>query len=106
MGKDPLWQIDDSIITGDLQAVQDSPRQHHAKSYNGSRKVGSGIGKDPKILGKGGLVAYTQQESMKMAWIFSLSAESGSDQSKADKFVQHLALVMFGNLKQQKFTTR
>jgi hypothetical protein len=24
MGKDPLWQIDDSIITGDLQAVQDS----------------------------------------------------------------------------------
>ncbi len=24
-GKDPLWQIDDSIITGDLQAVQDSP---------------------------------------------------------------------------------
>jgi hypothetical protein len=43
---------------------------------------------------------------MKMAWIFSLSAESGSDQSKADKFVQYLALVMFGNLKQQKFTTR
>jgi hypothetical protein len=26
MGKEPLWQIDDSIITGDLQAVQDSPR--------------------------------------------------------------------------------
>jgi len=25
MGKDPLWQIDDSTITGDLQAVQDSP---------------------------------------------------------------------------------
>ena len=25
MGKDLLWQIDDSIITGDLQAVQDSP---------------------------------------------------------------------------------
>ena len=25
IGKDPLWQIDDSIITGDLQAVQDSP---------------------------------------------------------------------------------
>jgi len=25
MGKAPLWQIDDSIITGDLQAVQDSP---------------------------------------------------------------------------------
>lgn len=25
MGKDPLWQIDDSIITGDLEAVQDSP---------------------------------------------------------------------------------
>jgi hypothetical protein len=25
MGKDPLWQIDDSMITGDLQAVQDSP---------------------------------------------------------------------------------
>jgi hypothetical protein len=25
MGKDFLWQIDDSIITGDLQAVQDSP---------------------------------------------------------------------------------
>lgn len=24
-GKDPLWKIDDSIITGDLQAVQDSP---------------------------------------------------------------------------------
>lgn len=24
-GKDPLWQINDSIITGDLQAVQDSP---------------------------------------------------------------------------------
>ena len=24
-GKDPLWQIDDSNITGDLQAVQDSP---------------------------------------------------------------------------------
>lgn len=24
-GKDPLWQIDDSRITGDLQAVQDSP---------------------------------------------------------------------------------
>jgi hypothetical protein len=24
-GKDPLWQIDDSMITGDLQAVQDSP---------------------------------------------------------------------------------
>jgi hypothetical protein len=24
-GKDPLWQIDDSIIAGDLQAVQDSP---------------------------------------------------------------------------------
>jgi hypothetical protein len=24
-GKDPLWQIDDNIITGDLQAVQDSP---------------------------------------------------------------------------------
>jgi len=24
MGKDPLWQIDDSHITGDLQAVQDS----------------------------------------------------------------------------------
>jgi hypothetical protein len=23
--KDPLWHIDDSIITGDLQAVQDSP---------------------------------------------------------------------------------
>jgi hypothetical protein len=23
-GKDPLWQIDDNIITGDLQAVQDS----------------------------------------------------------------------------------
>ena len=23
-GKDPLWKIDDSIITGDLQAVQDS----------------------------------------------------------------------------------
>lgn len=23
-GKDPLWQIDDSIITGDLEAVQDS----------------------------------------------------------------------------------
>jgi hypothetical protein len=23
--KDPLWQIDDSMITGDLQAVQDSP---------------------------------------------------------------------------------
>jgi hypothetical protein len=23
-GKDPLWQIDDDIITGDLQAVQDS----------------------------------------------------------------------------------
>ncbi len=25
MGKDPLWQIDDSHIKGDLQAVQDSP---------------------------------------------------------------------------------
>jgi hypothetical protein len=25
MGKDPLSQIDDSIITGDLEAVQDSP---------------------------------------------------------------------------------
>ncbi len=25
IGKDPLWQIDDSIIAGDLQAVQDSP---------------------------------------------------------------------------------
>lgn len=25
MGKDFLWQIDDSMITGDLQAVQDSP---------------------------------------------------------------------------------
>ncbi|MFM7716597.1 MAG: hypothetical protein ACKO7A_29005, partial [Microcystis sp.] len=25
MGKDPLWQIDDSMITGDLEAVQDSP---------------------------------------------------------------------------------
>lgn len=24
MGKDPLWQIDDSMITGDLQAIQDS----------------------------------------------------------------------------------
>jgi hypothetical protein len=24
-GKDPLWQIDDSMITGDLQAIQDSP---------------------------------------------------------------------------------
>ena len=24
-GKDPLWQIDDSNITEDLQAVQDSP---------------------------------------------------------------------------------
>jgi hypothetical protein len=24
-GKDPLWQIDDSNITGDLQAIQDSP---------------------------------------------------------------------------------
>jgi hypothetical protein len=24
-GKDPLWQIDESKITGDLQAVQDSP---------------------------------------------------------------------------------
>jgi hypothetical protein len=24
-GKDPLWQIDDNIITGDLQAIQDSP---------------------------------------------------------------------------------
>ncbi|BAY14692.1 hypothetical protein NIES21_04500 [Anabaenopsis circularis NIES-21] len=24
-GKDPLWQIDDSDITGDLQAIQDSP---------------------------------------------------------------------------------
>jgi len=24
-GNDSLWQIDDSIITGDLQAVQDSP---------------------------------------------------------------------------------
>jgi hypothetical protein len=25
IGKDPLWHIDDSIITGDLQATQDSP---------------------------------------------------------------------------------
>jgi hypothetical protein len=25
IGKDPLWQIDDINITGDLQAVQDSP---------------------------------------------------------------------------------
>ncbi len=25
MGNDPLWQIDDSMIIGDLQAVQDSP---------------------------------------------------------------------------------
>ncbi|QYX31149.1 hypothetical protein [Sphaerospermopsis torques-reginae] len=25
IGKDPLWQIDDSNITGDLQAIQDSP---------------------------------------------------------------------------------
>ncbi|ALF56523.1 hypothetical protein ACX27_23400 [Nostoc piscinale CENA21] len=24
-GKDSLWQIDDSNITGDLQAIQDSP---------------------------------------------------------------------------------
>ncbi|MBN3898964.1 MAG: hypothetical protein HWQ41_27945 [Nostoc sp. NOS(2021)] len=24
-GKDPLWQIDDSKITGDIKAVQDSP---------------------------------------------------------------------------------
>jgi hypothetical protein len=24
-GKDPLWQIDDNMITGDLQAIQDSP---------------------------------------------------------------------------------
>ncbi|AFY48767.1 hypothetical protein Nos7524_2955 [Nostoc sp. PCC 7524] len=24
-GKDPLWQVDDSNITGDLQAIQDSP---------------------------------------------------------------------------------
>ncbi|PSR16381.1 hypothetical protein C8255_18140 [filamentous cyanobacterium CCP3] len=24
-GRDPLWQIDDSKITGDLEAVQDSP---------------------------------------------------------------------------------
>lgn len=24
-GKDPLWQIDDNMITGDLEAVQDSP---------------------------------------------------------------------------------
>ncbi len=24
MGKDPLWQIDDNMITGDLEAVQDS----------------------------------------------------------------------------------
>jgi hypothetical protein len=24
-GKDPLWQINDSMINGDLQAVQDSP---------------------------------------------------------------------------------
>lgn len=25
IGRDPLWQIDDSKITGDLKAVQDSP---------------------------------------------------------------------------------
>ena len=25
MGKDPLWQIDDSKIVGDIEAVQDSP---------------------------------------------------------------------------------
>ncbi|QXE24064.1 hypothetical protein B6N60_02767 [Richelia sinica FACHB-800] len=25
IGKDPLWQVDDINITGDLQAVQDSP---------------------------------------------------------------------------------
>lgn len=25
MGKDPLWQIDDSMINGELEAVQDSP---------------------------------------------------------------------------------
>jgi hypothetical protein len=25
IGKDPLWEIDDSNITGDLQAIQDSP---------------------------------------------------------------------------------
>jgi hypothetical protein len=25
MGKDPLWQIDDRKITGELEAVQDSP---------------------------------------------------------------------------------
>ncbi|MEB3230179.1 MAG: hypothetical protein VKJ64_04155 [Leptolyngbyaceae bacterium] len=24
-GRDPLWQIDDSKITGDLEAVQDNP---------------------------------------------------------------------------------
>lgn len=30
-GKDPLWQIDDSKITGDLEAVQDSPTQFNTK---------------------------------------------------------------------------
>ncbi|MBD2149802.1 hypothetical protein H6F44_06630 [Pseudanabaena sp. FACHB-1277] len=25
IGKDPLWEIDSSVITGDLQAIQDSP---------------------------------------------------------------------------------
>ncbi|MDB9452520.1 hypothetical protein [Dolichospermum circinale] len=30
-GKDPLWQIDDSNITGDLQAVQDNPSNSHFK---------------------------------------------------------------------------
>jgi hypothetical protein len=28
-GKDPLWKIDDSIIIGDLQAVQDSSSSTH-----------------------------------------------------------------------------
>ncbi len=57
MGKDPLWQIDDNMITGDLQAVQDS-RTHvsimpnYAKIYNGFREVRGSISKHPKLLGK------------------------------------------------------
>ncbi|MGV2388485.1 MAG UNVERIFIED_CONTAM: hypothetical protein LVR29_09635 [Microcystis novacekii LVE1205-3] len=62
MGKDTLWQIDDSIITGDLQAVQDSPTHVSIipRVTMALERDEAAIGKDPKILGKGGLVAYTQ----------------------------------------------
>ena len=96
----PFWRIDDSEITGDLEAVQDSPTHVSIlpRVYNALREIRSSTGPYSERFGKESNSLPLHLEPVPMAWIFSLAAECGSDENNAKLFAQYFEEMTWDTL--------